>query len=63
VGNSHVTASTVTSRASSDAIIEAFSRMLGQGFIGETEAGSLVVIGQFSVEDSCGRFVVGDLIL
>jgi hypothetical protein len=34
-------------RVSSDATIEAFSRMSDQGFIGETEASSGVVIGEF----------------
>jgi hypothetical protein len=32
--------------------------MLDQGFIGETEASSGVVISQFSGAESCGRFVV-----
>jgi hypothetical protein len=34
--------------------------MSDQGFIGETEATSGAVISQFSVADSCGRFVVGE---
>jgi hypothetical protein len=34
--------------------------MSDQGFIGETEASSGVFISQFSVADSCGRFVVGE---
>jgi hypothetical protein len=38
-------------RASSDATIEAFFRMSDQGFIGETEASSGVVIGELSMED------------
>jgi hypothetical protein len=44
-------------RFNSDATIEAFSRMSDQGLIGETEASSGVVIGQFSVGDSGGKFV------
>jgi hypothetical protein len=43
----HVTTIAVTSRVSSDATIEAFSRMSDHGFIGETEASSGVVIGEF----------------
>jgi hypothetical protein len=34
--------------------------MSDQGFIGETEASSGVVISQFSIADRCGRFVVRD---
>jgi hypothetical protein len=44
-------------RFNSDATIEAFSRVSDQGFIGETEASSGVVIGKFSVGDSRGKFV------
>jgi hypothetical protein len=48
VGKDHVNASAVTSRVSSDATFEAFSRMSDQGFIGETEASSGVVIGELT---------------
>jgi hypothetical protein len=34
--------------------------MSDQGFMGETEDSSGVVIGQFSVAESCGRFVIGE---
>jgi hypothetical protein len=47
VGKGHVIASGVTSRVSSDATIEAFCRMSDEGFIGETEASSGGVIGEF----------------
>jgi hypothetical protein len=46
-----------------DTTIEAFSRMSDQGFIGEIEASSGVVISQLSVADSCCRFVVEELIV
>jgi hypothetical protein len=47
-------------RVSSDATTEAFSHMSDQGFIGETEASSGVVISQFSGADSRGSFGVGE---
>jgi hypothetical protein len=34
--------------------------MSDQGFIGEAEASSGAVISQFSVADSCRRFIVGE---
>jgi hypothetical protein len=46
-GKDHVTASPVTSRVRRNATIEAFSRMSDQGFIGETEDSSGVVVGEF----------------
>jgi hypothetical protein len=48
---------------SSDATIEAFSRMSDQGCIGQTEAtrySSGGVISQFTGANSRGRFVVGE---
>jgi hypothetical protein len=47
-------------RISSDATIDAFTRMSDQGFIENTAASSGVVIGEFSVGDNRGRFVVKD---
>jgi hypothetical protein len=46
VGKGNVNTSAVTSRVSSAATIKAFSRMSDQGFIGETETSSGVVISQ-----------------
>jgi hypothetical protein len=60
VGEGHVTATAVTSRVSSDATIEAFSRMSDQGFIGEIEASSGGVISQFWMGENRGRFVIGE---
>jgi hypothetical protein len=34
--------------------------MSDQGFIGETEASSRVVIGELSMGDNRGRFVIGE---
>jgi hypothetical protein len=48
-------------RVSSDATIEAFSRMSDQRFIGETEASSGGVIEEPSVGDSRGNFVSCEL--
>jgi hypothetical protein len=45
-------------RVSSDTTIEVFSRMSDQVFIGETEARFVGVIGEFSVGENRGSFVV-----
>jgi hypothetical protein len=34
-----------------------------QGFIGETEASSTVVIGEFQMGDNRGKFVIGEEVI